>query len=132
MLVNMRSARPALTKREKEILDIVYERGQATAAEVRGEMTDPPTDAGVRTILRVLVGKGHLRIEQDGPRYNYLPTVPREKAQRSELGHVVQTFFGGSVESALSALLDLRPGELDDAERRRLKRLIDKAAKEDR
>ena len=128
----MTPLRPALSKREKQILDIVYARGSATAAEVRGDMRDPPTDAGVRTILRVLVEKGHLRIEQDGPRYNYLPTVPRETAQRSELQHVVRTFFGGSVESALTTLLDLRPGDLDDDERRRLKRLIDKAAREGR
>ena len=128
----MTPARPALSKREKEILDIVYARSQATAAEVRGDMRNPPTDAGVRTILRVLVDKGHLKIEQDGPRYTYLPIVPREKAQRSELNHVVKTFFGGSVESALSALLDMKPGELDQDERQRLKRLIDKAAREGR
>jgi predicted transcriptional regulator len=128
----MTQPRPALSKREKEILDIVYARGHATAAEVRGHMQDPPTDAGVRTTLRVLVAKGHLRIEQDGPRYSYRPTVPREAAQRSELHHVVSTFFGGSVESALTALLDLKPGELGDDERRRFKRLIDKAAKEGR
>jgi predicted transcriptional regulator len=126
------TARPTLTKREKEILDIVYARGQATAAEVREDMKEPPTDAGVRTILRVLVAKAHLRIEQDGPRYSYRPTVPREAAQRSELNHVVRTFFGGSVESALSALLDLKPGELRDDDRRRLKRLIDQAKREGR
>lgn len=128
----MARARPALTKREKEILDIVYARGHATAAEVRADMPDPPTDAGVRTILRVLVEKGHLRIEQDGPRYDYWPVVPREAAQRSELQHVLRTFFGGSVESALAALLDIHRGGLDDEERRRLKRLIDRAAKEGR
>jgi predicted transcriptional regulator len=132
MLRFMSQARPALSKREKEILDIVYACGQPTAADVRDHMKDPPTDAGVRTILRVLVDKGHLRIEQDGPRYTYLPTVPREAAQRSELSHVVRTFFGGSVESALMALLDMKPGELRDDERRRLKRLIDQAAKEGR
>ena len=128
----MSRERPALSKREKQILDIVYARGSATAAEVRGDMPDAPTDAAVRTTLRVLVEKGHLRIEQDGPRYLYWPTVPRESAQRSELRHVVQTFFGGSVESVLAALLDLKPGELDAAERRRLKRMIDDAAGEGR
>ena len=128
----MTGSRPALSKREKEILDIVYARGQATAAEVRGDMKDPPTDAGVRTTLRVLVAKGHLRIQQDGPRYSYLPTVSRESAQRSELHHVVRTFFGGSVESAMSALLDMKPGQLGDDDRRRLKRLIDQAKTEGR
>jgi predicted transcriptional regulator len=128
----MDRSRPALSKREKEVLDIVYARGHATAAEVRGDMREPPTDAGVRTTLRVLVAKGHLRIEQDGPRYDYWPIVSREAARRSELQHVLRTFFGGSVESALATLLDVRPGELDAEERKRLKRLIDKAATEGR
>jgi predicted transcriptional regulator len=128
----MARQRPALTKREKEILDIVYARGHATAAEVRAGMADPPTDAGVRTTLRVLVEKGHLRIEQSGPRYDYWPVVPREAARRAELQHVLRTFFGGSVESVLATLLDAKPGGLADDERRRLKRLIDAAAKEGR
>ncbi|RPI48706.1 MAG: BlaI/MecI/CopY family transcriptional regulator [Acidobacteria bacterium] len=128
----MRRTKPALSRREQEMLDIVYARGHATAAEVRAAMQDAPTDAAVRTILRILVQKGHLRIEQDGPRYDYWPTVPREAAQRSELQHVIRTFFGGSTESALAALLDIQPGDLDEAARRRLKRLIDKAAREGR
>jgi predicted transcriptional regulator len=123
--------RPALSKREKEILDIVYARGHASAADVRNDMKDPPTYAGVRTILRVLVDKGHLRIEEDGPRYDYWPTVPAETARRSELQHLVRTFFGGSVESALATLLEQRD-TLTDAERKRLKRLIDDAAREGR
>jgi len=125
-------ATPKLSRREHEILDIIYARGHATAVDVRGAMQDAPTDAAVRTTLRILVAKGHLRIEQDGPRYDYWPTVGRNVAQRSELRHVLRTFFGGSTESALAALLDIRPGELTDEDRRRLKRLIDKAAKEGR
>ena len=128
----MARPRPKLSRREQETLDIVYARGHATAAEVRDAMHEAPTDAAVRTTLRILVAKGHLRIEQDGPRYDYWPTVPRETAQRSELQHVLRTFFGGSAESALAALLDIQPGELDDETRRRMKRLIDKAAKEGR
>ena len=124
--------RPALSRREQEVLDIVYARGHATAAEVRESMRDAPTDAAVRTTLRILVAKGHLRIEQDGPRYDYWPTVSPERARRSELQHVLRTFFGGSTESALATLLDLQPGELDEPTRRRLKRLIDQAAKEGR
>src|SRR4051812_16289269 len=112
----MARSRPTLSKREKEVLDIIYARGHATAADVRDDMLEPPTDAGVRTILRVLVSKGHLRIVQDGPRYDYWPTVPHEAAQRSELQHVLRTFFGGSVESALAALLD---GATVDHEERR-------------
>jgi BlaI family transcriptional regulator, penicillinase repressor len=110
--------RPALSKREKEILDIVYARGHATAAEVRAAMQEPPTDAGVR--------------KQDGPRYDYWPVISAEVARRSELQHVLRTFFGGSVESALSTLLDVKPGDLDEEERRRLKRLIDNAKKQGR
>ena len=128
----MARAKPKLSRREHETLDIVYTRGHATAAEVREAMYEAPTDAAVRTTLRILVGKGHLRIEQDGPRYDYWPTVPRETVRRSELQHVLRTFFGGSTESALATLLDLQPGELRDEERRRLKRLIDRAAKEGR
>ena len=118
-----------LSRREQEALDIVYARGHATAAEIREAMHDPPTDAAVRTTLRILVAKGHLRIEQDGPRYDYWPTVPPEAARRSELRHIVRTFFGGSIESALATLLDVQSGNLSDEERRRLKRLIDNAAK---
>jgi BlaI family transcriptional regulator, penicillinase repressor len=125
-------AKPALSRREQEILDIVYARGHASAAEVREAMDAAPTDAAVRTTLRILVAKGHLRITQDGPRYVYWPTVGREAARRSALRHVLQTFFGGSTETALATLLDIRPGELDDRTRRRLKQLIDKVAKEGR
>jgi predicted transcriptional regulator len=125
-------AKPKLSRREQEILDIVYARGHATSADVREAMQQPPTDAAVRTTLRILVAKGHLRIEQDGPRYDYWPIVPLAAARRSELQHVLRTFFGGSTESALATLLDLQPGELNDSTRRRLKQLIDKAAREGR
>ena len=121
--------KPKLSKREQEVLDIVYARGHASAVEVREAMEDPPTDAAVRTTLRILVAKGHLRIVEDGPRYDYWPTVPADTARRSELQHVLRTFFGGSTESALATLLDLQVGALTDDTRRRLKRLIDKAAK---
>ena len=128
----MARPKPTLSRREQQILDIVYAHGQANAAEVRAAMHDAPTDAAVRTTLRILVAKGHLRIEQDGPRYTYWPTVGRTTAQRSALQHVLKTFFGGSTESALAALLDLTPDELSDEDRRRMKKLIDKAAKEGR
>lgn len=124
--------KPKLSRREQEVLDIVYARGHATAADVRESMHDAPTDAAVRTTLRILVAKGHLRIVQEGPRYDYWPTVPADAARRSELQHVLRTFFGGSTESALATLLDLGPAKLDDEARRRLKRLIDNAAKQGR
>jgi len=128
----MARTKPALSRREREILDIVYGHGHATAAEVRDGMQNPPTNAAVRATLRILVDKGHLRIKPDGPRYDYWPRLPRDAAQRSELQHVLRTFFGGSTESAVAALLDLRQGELSNDERRRLKQLIDDAAKEGR
>src|SRR2546430_16035266 len=117
----MSRAKPRLSRREQEIIDIVYARGHATAVEVRGAMPDAPTDAAVRTTLRILVAKGHLRIEQAGPRYDYWPTVPRDAARRSELQHGLRTFFGGSTESALAPLLELQPGALTAAARRRPK-----------
>lgn len=124
--------KPRFSRREQEIMEIVYARGHATAAEVREGMDDPPTDAGVRTTLRVLVSKGHLRIEQDGPRYVYWPTVPRETARRSEMAHVLDTFFGGSVESAMATLLELRTDDIDQRTRDRLERMIEAAAEEGR
>jgi predicted transcriptional regulator len=123
---------PRFSRREQEMMDIVYAEGSATAAQVREHMADPPTDAAVRTTLRSLVSKGHLRIEQDGPRYVYWPTVPRDKARSTELAHVLETFFGGSAESAMVALLQLKAGDLTDEERQRLKQLIDRAASEGR
>ena len=124
--------KPALSRREQQVLDIVYARWHATAAEVREAMPDAPTDPAVRTTLRILVAKGHLRIEPDGPRYDYWPTVSPDAARRSELQHVLRTFFGGSTESALATLLDLGASKLDDDARRRLKKLIDSAAKQGR
>ena len=123
-------AKRTFSRREQEVIDIVYARGHASAVEIREAMRQPPTDAAVRSILRILVAKGHLRIKQDGPRYDYWPSVPRARAQKSELQHILRTFFGGSTENALATLLDLQP--LDDEARERLKKLIDKASEEGR
>ena len=128
----MARAKPEFCRREREVIDIVYALGHGTAQEIRRAMRSAPTDAAVRTTLRILVEKGHLRIEQEGPRYHYWPTVPRDVARRSELQHLLRTFFGGSTESALATLLDLKRDELDAEARKRLKRLIDQAAKEGR
>ena len=95
-----------LSRRERQILDILYQRGQATAAEVQTELPEPPSYSAVRALLRILEEKGHVRHEQDGPRYVYLPTIARDNAQRSALRHILQTFFDGSAEQAISALLD--------------------------
>lgn len=128
----MARGKPRLSRREQEVLDIVYGLGHATAADVREAMLDAPTDAAVRTTLRILVAKGHLRIEQDGPRYDYWPTVPSDVRSRVELKHLLRTFFGGSTESALATLLEVQSGEMDEETRKRLKRLIDKAASQGR
>jgi predicted transcriptional regulator len=113
-------------------MDIIYAHGHATAAEVRESMPDPPTDAAVRTTLRALLEKGHLRTTREGRRYVYSPTVPRAAARRSELEHVLHTFFGGSTESAMTTLLEMSGDDLSAEERARLKGLIDAAAEEGR
>ena len=121
-----------LSRREREIMDIVYALDRVTAAQTREVMADPPTDAAVRATLRILVEKNHLRFEYDGPRYVYSPTVPREEARRSAMRHLVATFFGGSTEGAMAALLEIQDGDLSAAERRRLKEMIGKASEEGR
>ena len=121
-----------LSRRERQIMDVIYQRGQATAAEVLEGLPDPPSYSAVRAMLRVLEEKGHLRHEQQGPRYVFLPTVPREQARQSALKQLVQTFFDGSTEQAVAALLDQSARTLSDGELDRLARLIDQARKEGR
>lgn len=120
-----------LSRREREVMEIIHRRGRATAAEVRADMSDPPTDAAVRSILRILVSKGHLDFEHDGPRYVYSPTVPATTARRSAIESVVRTFFDGSTEGVMAALLETQ-GPLTPEEKRRLKELIDQAEEEGR
>lgn len=120
-----------LSRRERQIMEIVYERGEATAAEVREGMTDPPSYSAVRTMLRILEQKGHLRHEQDGPRYVFSPTVPREQARSTALKRLVRTFFDGSPERAMTALLDLGEDELDERALERIARRIDEARREE-
>ncbi len=128
-------ARPAhdpLSRRERQIMDVVYRLGRATAAEVLEALPDPPSYSSVRALLRVLEEKGHLRHEQDGPRYVFLPTVPRDKARRSALRQLVQTFFEGSTAQAVAALLGEPGAGLSDEDLDRLSRMIDRARKEER
>ena len=122
----------ALSRREREVMDIVYELGKATATQIREQMADPPTNAAVRSTLRILVERNHLKYEQDGPRYLYSPTVPVQKTRQSALQYVLRTFFGGSVEGAMAALLDMEESRLSDEERERIKRLIERAQNEGR
>lgn len=120
-----------LSRRERQIMDVVYRLGQATAAEVLAELPEPPSYSAVRAMLRLLEEKGHVRHEQDGPRYVYLPTVNRDKARRSAMRHLVRTFFDGSTEDAVAALLQNDAG-ISDEELSRLAKLIDGAKKEGR
>ena len=121
-----------LSRREREIMDVIYRRGQATAAEVLESLPNPPSYSAVRALLRTLEEKGHLRHEQQGPRYVFLPTVPRERARPSALNQLVHTFFDGSTEQAVTALLDQSSRKLSDAELDRLARIIDQAREEGR
>lgn len=118
-----------LSRRERQILDILYERGQATAAEVQAALPAPPSYSAVRALLRILEDKRHVRHQQEGPRYVYLPTVARDNAKRSALRHMLKTFFDGSAEQAISALLDENSSQLSSAELDRLARMIDTARK---
>ena len=116
-----------LSRRERQIMDILYANGRSTAAEVQAAMPEAPSYSAVRAMLRILEEKEHVRHEQDGPRYVYVPTVGRENAKRSALKHMLHTFFDGSAEQAISALLDDRSAKLSEAELDRLARLIDQA-----
>ena len=115
---------PRLSKREREIMDVVYRLGRATAAEVHAALPEAPTYTTVRGLLRILEEKGHLRHEEDGPRYVYFPSTPREDAGQSLLSHVVRTFFDGSASKAMAALLGAG-GAANEAELARLEQLIE-------
>ena len=119
-----------LSRRERQIMDVVYQYGQATAAKVLDALPDPPSYSTVRALLRVLEVKGHVRHRRQGPRYVFRPTVPRETARRSALARVVQTFFEGSEQAAVAALLD--QASLSGADLDRLETLIDRARQEGR
>ncbi len=123
--------RPAeqLSRRERQIMDVVYRRGQATATEVLAELPDPPGKTAVRTLLRILEEKGHLRHRQEGLAYVYLPSRPRDQAGRSALRRVLQTFFEGSLEKAVAAHLGDSAADLAPDELRRLAELIRQARK---
>jgi BlaI family transcriptional regulator, penicillinase repressor len=116
-----------LSRRERQIMDVVYRLGKASVGEVLERIPEPPSYSAVRALMRILEEKGHLRHEQDGPRYLYLPTVPRESARRSALSHMVRTFFGGSAEAAVAALLDPSNHRLSEGELDRLSALIEQA-----
>jgi predicted transcriptional regulator len=123
-------ALPELSRRERQILDVLYQAGRATAAEVQQAMPAPPSYSAVRTLLRILEDKGHIRHEQEGTRYVYLPTVNRERAKRSALRHLLNTFFEGSTTQAIAALLDEDAKKLSPDDWQRLEAAIERARKE--
>ena len=119
-----------LSRREREIMDVIYRAGQATASEVQSALDDPPSYSAVRALLRILEEKGHVRHEEDGPRYIYKPTVPRHKAANDALHELVDTFYEGSAGLAAAALLDrVEQKHLTDDELDRLEALIKRARK---
>lgn len=116
-----------LSRREKQIMDIVYRRGRVTVQEVLDELPDPPSYSAVRALVRVLEDKGLLEHTQDGPRYVYGPTVARERAAHSALAHLVKTFFRGSTTDAVATLLELEGEELSHEDLDALSELIERA-----
>ena len=114
-----------LSRRERQIMDILYREGSATAQEVREAIPDAPGYSAVRALLRILVEKGHATYMRTGPRYTYRPTVSKKRAEKKAVRHLVETFFDDSVEHAVAALLG--NAKLDDDELDRLTRLINEA-----
>ena len=119
-----------LSRRERQIMDILYRRGRASASEIHQALPDAPTYSAVRAKLRVLEEKGHVRHEEESLHYVYVPTMARETARKSALRHLVSTFFGGSAEDAIAALLDLSAGDLNPNDLERIQGIIDQARKE--
>lgn len=113
-------------------MDIVYHRGKATAAEVQENLPEPPGYSAVRALLAILVEKGHLKIESDGPRHVYLPVKARQQVARNALKQVTEVFFGGSVEQTVAALLDGNSPKLSDEELKRIQEMIEQARKQGR
>jgi predicted transcriptional regulator len=121
-----------LSRRERQIMDIIYELKEATASQVLERLPSPPGYSAVRALLRVLEQKGHLSHRQDGPRYVFTPTLPRERARRSALRHLLKTFFDNSTEDAVAALLNISEDNLSAEDLQRLAELIEKAQREGR
>jgi predicted transcriptional regulator len=123
---------PDLSRRERQIIDFLFRHGRATVAEVLAGIPDPPSYSAVRAMLRTLEEKGHVTHEEDGRAYVYRPTVAREQARRSALRHLLSTFFAGSTEQAVAALLDLSGPKLTDEELDRMAKLVEQARNEGR
>lgn len=120
------------SRRERQIMEIIYQRGQATAADVLAGLPDPPSYSAVRALLRILEDKGQLKHAEDGGKYVYAPTHPRANAGRQALQRVVKTFYDGSLEKAVAALMDARDTKLSAEEAARLRSVIEQARQEGR
>ena len=121
-----------LSRRERQIMDVIYRLGQATATEVRQQLPDPPSYSAVRALLRILEEKGHLKHQRQGPRYLFRPIVTRDRAKRTALKRLVQTFFDGSTEQAVATLLQMGRPKLSSADLDRLAKLIEDGKKKGR
>lgn len=121
-----------LSRRERQIMDVLFQRGQATVAEVVGGLNDPPSYSAVRATLNILVAKKQAIYRQDGPRYVYMPAIPPDAARTAAIRHVINTFFGGSAEEAAVALLQMSDTRLPAGAAERLTRAVQKARKEGR
>ena len=126
----MKNPHRDLSRRERQIMDILYQRGRATAAEIHEALPDAPSYSAVRAKLRVLEEKGHVRHEEEALRYVYLPTVARDMARKSALRHMVSTFFAGSVEETVAALLDMSAANLAPGDLERISQMIETARKQ--
>ena len=123
----VKSESRSLSRRERQIMDILYQRGQASASDVHTDLPDAPSYSTVRTLLRVLKDKCHVKQKYEGPRYVYTPIVPAQKARRRALENLILTFFGGSAEQAIATLIDMASMNLSRSELQRLKSMIDQA-----
>jgi len=121
-----------LSRRERQIMDAVFRKGKATAVQIQASIPDPPSHDAIRRLIRILEEKGFLRHEIDGPRHVYYPTIEPERARRSALDHVVDTYFKGSVSQAIAALIESSPEGLSEQEFKELTDLIKEANKEGR
>lgn len=119
-----------LSRRERQIMDVVYQRGEISAAEIQAAIPDPPGYSAVRALLTLLIKKRHLRHRKDGRRYLYSPVVSRERVKRTMLGRVVETFFGNSVENVVATLIDMSATRMTEDELERLQRLINEHRRE--
>jgi predicted transcriptional regulator len=117
---------PALSRRERQVMDILLRRGEATVAEIIADLPDPPTGSAVRSILRILVEKGHATHREEGLRYIYLPAVEAGHLQEEALKHVIRTFFAGSTDQAIAAVLRISDSKLSEADIARLQAQINR------